>query len=60
MRPDVESNNNKIERTWYDQRIPAWGKHNQELVMLSFALLSAVTSRRTYDHYLQRQEPLVA
>lgn len=60
MRPDVESNNNKIERTWYGQRIPAWGKHNQALVMLSFALLSAVTSRRTYEHYLQQQQPLVA
>ena len=60
MRPDVESDNNKIERTWYGQRIPAWGKHNQQLIMLSFALLAAVTSRRTYQHYLQQQHPLVA
>lgn len=60
MRPDVESDNNKIERTWYGQRMPAWGKHNQQLIMLSFALLAAVTSRRTYQHYLQQQHPLVA
>jgi hypothetical protein len=60
MRPDVESNNNRIERAWYGQRIPAWGIHNQTLVMLGFALATAAKARTVYHRFLASQQPQVA
>jgi hypothetical protein len=60
MRPDVESNNNQIERAWYGQRIPAWGVHNQSLIMLGFALATAAKARTVYYRFVASQQPQVA
>lgn len=38
MRQDTESLNAQLERAFYGQRIPAWGVHNQTVIVLMSAL----------------------
>ena len=60
MRGDVESNNARIEVAWHGQRMPAWGVHNQSIVMLGWTLYSAAKTRATYVKYLNEPVPIAA
>lgn len=60
MRGDVESNNARIEVAWYGQRMPAWGVHNQSIVMFGWTLYSAAKTRATYMKYLNDAIPIAA
>lgn len=60
MRGDVESNNALIEVAWHGDRMPAWGVHNQSIVMLGWTLYSAAKANATYLKYLNDQAPPLA
>lgn len=45
MRQDTESLNAQLERAFYGQRIPAWGVHNQTVVVLMSALAENAWAR---------------
>ena len=40
--------------------MPAWGAHNQSIVMLGWTLYSAAKTRATYLKYLNDQAPPIA
>lgn len=46
MRQDTESLNAQLERAFYGQRIPAWGVHNQTVVVLLAALAENAWARQ--------------
>lgn len=49
MRQDTESLNAQLERAFYGQRLPAWGVHNQTVVVLCAALAENAWARQVAD-----------
>ena len=45
MRQDTESLNAQLERAFYGQRMPAWGVHNQSVIVLMSALAENAWAR---------------
>ncbi len=55
MRQDTESLNAQLERAFYGQRLPAWGVHNQTVVVLLAALAENAWARQVWRDELDRQ-----
>lgn len=49
MRQDTESLNAQLERAFYGQRMPAWGVHNQTVIVLMAALAENAWARAVRD-----------
>ena len=47
MRADTESLNAQFERAFYNRRLPAWGLHNQTVIVLMAALAQNAWARHT-------------
>ena len=55
MRQDTESLNAQLERAFYGQRLPAWGVHNQTVVVLLAALADNAWARQVWFDEVQHQ-----
>ena len=55
MRQDTESLNAQLERAFYGQRLPAWGVHNQTVVVLMAAFAENAWARAVWTAELDRQ-----
>lgn len=55
MRQDTESLNAQLERAFYGQRLPAWGVHNQTVIVLMAALAENAWARAVWTEELARQ-----
>ncbi len=55
MRQDTESLNAQLERAFYGQRLPAWGVHNQTLVVLLAAQAENSWARHVWHHEAEHQ-----
>ncbi len=55
MRQDTESLNAQLERAFYGQRLPAWGVHNQTVVVLMAAFAENAWARAVWTEELARQ-----
>ena len=55
MRQDTESLNAQLERAFYGQRLPAWGVHNQTIVVLMAALTENAWARAVWSSGLAHQ-----
>ena len=56
MRADTESLNAQFERAFYNRRLPAWGLHNQTVVVLMAALAQNAWARHTWQRAIDRQQ----
>jgi hypothetical protein len=55
MRQDTESLNAQLERAFYGQRLPAWGVHNQTVVVLMAAQAENSWARHVWHDEAQHQ-----
>jgi hypothetical protein len=55
MRQDTESLNAQLERAFYGQRLPAWGVHNQTVVVLMSAFAENAWARAVWSSGLAKQ-----
>ena len=55
MRQDTESLNAQLERAFYGQRLPAWGVHNQTVIVLLAALADNAWARQVWFDEVQHQ-----
>jgi hypothetical protein len=62
MRADTESLNAQFERAFYNRRLPAWGLHNQTVIVLMAALAQNAKARHAWQRAIDRQQspPAVA
>ncbi len=58
MRADTESLNAQFERAFYNRRLPAWGLHNQTVVVLMAALAQNAWARHTWQRAIDRHSRL--
>ena len=56
MRADTESLNAQFERAFYNRRLPAWGLHNQTVIVLMAALAQNAWARHTWQRAIDRQQ----
>ncbi len=56
MRADTESLNAQFERAFYNRRLPAWGLHNQTVIVLMAALAQNAWARHTWQLAIDRQQ----
>ena len=56
MRADTESLNAQLERAFYNRRLPAWGLHNQTVIVLMAALAQNAWARHTWQRAIDRQQ----
>lgn len=54
MRADTESLNAQLERAFHNRRLPAWGQHNQTVIVLMAALAQNAWARLTWQRALNR------
>jgi hypothetical protein len=55
MRQDTESLNAQLERAFYGQRLPAWGLHNQTVIVLLAAQAENSWARHLWYHEAEHQ-----
>ena len=55
MRQDTESLNAQLERAFYGQRLPAWGVHNQTVIVLLAAQAENSWARHVWHHEAEHQ-----
>jgi hypothetical protein len=55
MRRDTPSLNAQLERAFYGQRLPAWGVHNQTVIVLLAALADNAWARHVWYDEVQHQ-----
>lgn len=55
MRQDTESLNAQLERAFYGQRLPAWGAHNQTLIVLLATMAENAWARHVWHDEVERQ-----
>ncbi len=55
MRQDTESLNAQLERAFYGQRLPAWGVHNQTVIVLLAAQAENSWARHIWHHEAEHQ-----
>jgi hypothetical protein len=60
MRQDTESLNAQLERAFYGQRLPAWGVHNQTVIVLLAAQAENSWARQVWRNEAEHQRPTVA
>ncbi len=56
MRADTESLNAQFERAFCNRRLPAWGLHNQTVIVLIAALAQNAWARHTWQRAIDRQQ----
>ena len=56
MCQDAESLNAQLERAFLGQRLPAWGVHNQTVVVLLAGMAENAWARRAWREELVRQQ----
>ena len=54
MRADTESLNSQLERAFHNRRLPAWGQHNQTVIVLMAALAQNAWARHTWQNAVDR------
>jgi hypothetical protein len=57
MRADTESLNAQFQRAFYNRRLPAWGLHNQTVIVLMAALAQNAWARHTWQRAIDRHHP---
>ena len=57
MRADTESLNATLEQAFHKQRLPAWGLHNQTVVVLMAVIAQNSWARHVWNRELDRQHP---
>jgi len=60
MRQDTESLNAQLERAFYGQRLPAWGVHNQTVVVLLAAIAENAWAAHIWHEEARRQRATTA
>lgn len=56
MRADTESLNAQFERAFSNRRLPAWGLHNQTVIVLMAAFAQNAWARHTWQQAIDRQQ----
>ena len=56
IRADTESLNAQFERAFYNRRLPAWGLHNQTVIVLMTALAQNAWGRHIWQRAIDRQQ----